>query len=242
MADGFLNRWSRRKLEVRGGKQLAEPEVTSTKAAVAGITPGPPETRDARQANALVVEPVALPQQAALPPDGLPVELPTLADVQGLTPDSDFKPFMARGVTAEVKNAAMKKLFADPHFNRMDRLDTYIDDYSLPDPIPESMLRQMVSAKFLNLFGDQDKPAIGAADETTPELPRDDANTPEAEVVAQSISALENQPTISTAFDQAPTPTVGSEQKATHTHHDDLDLRLQPDHAAAAQGAGRGTA
>jgi hypothetical protein len=31
-----------------------------------------------------------------------------------------------------VKNAAMKKLFADPHFNVMDRLDIYIDDYSSP--------------------------------------------------------------------------------------------------------------
>ena len=30
----------------------------------------------------------------------------------------------------------MKKLFSDPHFNVMDGLDTYIDDYGKPDPIP----------------------------------------------------------------------------------------------------------
>ena len=48
----------------------------------------------------------------------------------------------------------MKKLFSDPHYQVMDRLDTYIDDYSLADPIPESMLRQMASAKFLQLFED----------------------------------------------------------------------------------------
>ena len=48
---------------------------------------------------------------------------------------------MARDVAPEVRNAAMKKLFADPQFNVMDRLDTYIDDYSLPDPLPASMLR-----------------------------------------------------------------------------------------------------
>ena len=42
------------------------------------------------------------------------------------------------GVDASVKNAALKKLFADPHFNVMDGLDTYIDDYGKPDPIPEA--------------------------------------------------------------------------------------------------------
>lgn len=62
---------------------------------------------------------------------------------------------MAQQVSPEVRNAAMKKLFADPHYNVMDGLDTYIDDYSNPDPISESMLRQMVSAKFLNLFPDE---------------------------------------------------------------------------------------
>ncbi len=50
--------------------------------------------------------------------------------------DSDFKPFVAKNVAPEVKNAAFKKLFADPHFNVMDGLDTYIDDYSKSDADP----------------------------------------------------------------------------------------------------------
>jgi hypothetical protein len=75
-------------------------------------------------------------------------------DAQALTPQSDFAPFVAREVAPEVRNAAMKKLFTDPHYQVMDRLDTYIDDYSQADPIPESMLRQMASAKFLQLFED----------------------------------------------------------------------------------------
>ena len=58
------------------------------------------------------------------------------------------------------KNAAMKKLFADPHFNVMDRMDIYIDDYGQSDPIPEAMLRQMVGAKFLNLFEDEDPKVV----------------------------------------------------------------------------------
>ena len=64
-----------------------------------------------------------------------------------------------RGVDAACSNAALKKLFSDPHFNVMDGLDTYIDDYSKPDPIPPSMLRQMAQSAFLGLFDDEDEPA-----------------------------------------------------------------------------------
>ena len=78
--------------------------------------------------------------------------LPTLEDVRSLTPQSDFQPFMQRGVGSEVRNAAMKKLFADPHFNVMDGLDIYIDDYSKPDPLPQGMLERMVQSDMLNLF------------------------------------------------------------------------------------------
>jgi len=74
-----------------------------------------------------------------------------MADVARLTPESDFSRFVARGVQADVKNAALKRLFADPHFNVMDGLDVYIDDYNAPDPLPAGMLRGMVQAKCLGL-------------------------------------------------------------------------------------------
>ena len=101
-----------------------------------------------------------------------PQPAPSLADTQALTPASDFRPFMGQGVAPEVKNAAMKKLFADPHFNVMDRMDIYIDDYSQPDPLPLAMLRQMNGAKFLNLFEDEDKAALaGSPAEDTLQTP-----------------------------------------------------------------------
>jgi hypothetical protein len=80
---------------------------------------------------------------------------PTLEEVKSLTPASDFSRFVAPGVDSGVKNAAMKKLFTDPHFNVMDGLDTYIDDYGRADPIPKSMLRQMVQARMLGLLDDE---------------------------------------------------------------------------------------
>jgi hypothetical protein len=81
---------------------------------------------------------------------------PTLADVAQLTHESDYTRFVANTVDPSVKNAALKKLFTAPHFNVMDGLDTYIDDYGRPDPLPAGMLRKMVQAHSLGLFDDED--------------------------------------------------------------------------------------
>ena len=106
MADGFLGRWSQRKQAVHAGQALDEPVV------IKQVAPPPVATTEEPQA-----EPVA-----QVPPP------PSLEDVKNLTTQSDFKPFVARDVAPEVRNAAMKKLFTDPHYNVMDRLDIYIDD------------------------------------------------------------------------------------------------------------------
>ncbi len=156
MADGFLGRWSRRKIDVNEGKPMPEPTA---------------QAQTQPQVTVPVTRPVTVPGTGTMPapvvtsPDkdlAAQAELPTLADVEQLTKDSDFKPFVARGVSPQVKNAAMKKLFSDPHFNVMDGLDIYIDDYSLPDPLPQSMIRQMASAQFLKLFEEKEPPPVGA--------------------------------------------------------------------------------
>jgi hypothetical protein len=74
---------------------------------------------------------------------------PSLDDVAQLTPDSDFTPFVARGVDEHIRRSAMKKLFADPRFNVMDGLDVYIEDYHTFTPIPAAMLAALNHAKSL---------------------------------------------------------------------------------------------
>lgn len=74
---------------------------------------------------------------------------PTLEQVESLTADSDFTPFVARGVDEAVRRAAMKKLFADPRFNVMDGLDTYIDDYNKFEPLTPLMVAALNHAKDL---------------------------------------------------------------------------------------------
>ena len=93
-------------------------------------------------------------------PAELPPELPS---VDSLTFDSDFRAFMGSKVEQGVKRAALKKLFADPRFNVMDGLDTYIDDYSIENPIPDEMMARLDHVR-QTLFGrdeekDEAKPA-----------------------------------------------------------------------------------
>jgi hypothetical protein len=196
MSEGFLGRWSRRKEALREGKPVeAEPAVAQPVVAPAAGDAPPAEATPA-------------PVEEAPP-------APTLEDAKELTPQSDFRRFVAADVPAEVKNTALKKLFADPHFNVMDRLDVYIDDYSLPDPIPESMMRQLASAKFLNLF-EEKKEEGGEAPEG-----REVADKRAAQSVAQSEAMAE--------------PEVPPTDP-----HADPDLRLQQDDAPGPAGPGEG--
>ena len=74
----------------------------------------------------------------------------------------EYGEFFDPQVDETLRRKALKKLFSEPQFNVMDGLDTYIDDYSKPDPIPEAMLRQLNQAKELFLFDGEKKTAEGA--------------------------------------------------------------------------------
>ena len=195
---GFLSRWSRRKAEVR--QNVALDEISEKSLA--------PPTKLVGSLDQEGDQKTHLDSAAQQKP------APSMADVQSLTKDSDYTQFMAGEVAPEVKNAAMKKLFADPHFNVMDRMDVYIDDYGQSDPIPQAMLRQMVSAKFLNLFEDEDDEKKDAHANLN-----DIPSANDTQVVAQSV----------------PAATISNTEPLTHDHP---DLRLQPDPAPRPEGAG----
>ena len=219
MVDGFLGRWSQRKQALREGRILAEPAAPP--ASLQQQTPA---------ASPAQLPPANGPASTLAPGsevDGQTKPALTLEDVQALTPDASFAPFVARDVAPEVRNAAMKKLFANPHYNVMDGLDIYIDDYAKPSPLSAAQVRQMVSAQFLRL-----------ADE--PEAPP--ANAP-----GEAAFALSTQPAASdepvTHLPDCPTPaadeTVSPEPDTDPAHHDHTDLRLQPNHAASGHEPGR---
>jgi hypothetical protein len=189
---GFFSRWSKRKL----GEGDLPPEE-------------PAQPKPAVEAEAAV--PAPQPSPSGEGSEAAPV--PSIEDAQALTPESDFRRFVSADVPPEVKNTALRKLFADPRFNIQDGLDVYIDDYGKADPIPPEMMKKLASAHFLKLFDEpaQEPEAAG----------REVANDPAAQSVAQSGEAEHAVP---------PTP-----------HHADPDLRLQQDHAPGPDGPGQGT-
>lgn len=196
--DNFFSRWSRRKAQERSGQPLPpEPVAPQPVAAPADVAPA-------------VTEPPAPAEPAEQPP------LPTLEDVARLTHESDYSSFVARGVPAEVRNAAVKKLFTDPRYNVMDGLDIYIDDYSTPSPLSPVHMAKMVGAQFLKLVDDPEAQEPVAKTTPSPPVP------PSTEATA-SLDTPDN-----------------TDSARSEPHDDNADLQLQPDHDPEHGRSGRG--
>jgi len=200
---GFLSRWSRRKLKGESDGDGAPADVAAQPAAPGRAAADVPAPAAADAAPAATADAADVP---APPP-------PSLADAEGLRPESDFRPFVSREVAPEVRNLAFRKLFADPHFNVMDGLDVYIDDYSVSTPVPPDVLARMAGAAFLNLV------------ETPP---------PEETPASQSVVDVAQSGHCSSP-PEAPVPPAS---QATDDDH--ADLRLQQDDAPGGQGPRRG--
>ena len=141
MSKGFLSRWSRRKSS-NSIEDVVQPRSDAT--------------------NAKVVVKLEESANADVP------QTPTMDDVEKIDKSAtDFSAFMQGDVDPAVQRAAMKNLFSDPHFNVMDGLDIYIDDYSKPDPISQEILSQLVQSEMLGLFRNQEEVAdVGGPKET----------------------------------------------------------------------------
>jgi hypothetical protein len=136
--ENFASRWSRRKIEARKEKP-AEPK------------PSPEPTVS------------AAPADAAAAPAGAPAprELPPLESLEGLA--SEYTEFLKPGVDENLRRSALKKLFADPHFENFERFEAYCEDFTQGEPIPMAMLKTLEHAKGL-LFDDEEKKDPHAAE------------------------------------------------------------------------------
>lgn len=169
--EGFLRRWARRKSQAPEQAAAEDAVVSSAPAPVAeaASVPAPP----GREAHSQEHEPAR--------------PAPTLEDVARLTQESDYSAFVGQGVDKTVQRMALKKLFADPHFNVMDGLDIYIDDYNKVTPLSAEMLASLKHAPGVlsRLFGDDERDlqaeegAAAIAPEAVPEQAHDpDGMTP----------------------------------------------------------------
>jgi hypothetical protein len=195
----FLARWSARKRAALRDVQAAPAAAASAPVAV---------PRDAGQG--------ATVSPSAEPPDALP-------PVDSLTLASDFAPFMQPTVDDSLKRAALRKLFTDPHFNIMDGLDVYIDDYSKPDPISPDIVAQLMQGRYIfnppetrvNEQGVvEDVPAIEppAEPEGTARLPAADTAAGSTEMSASSDTVAVRVPEAQPVQAELPLPEPSQSQ------------------------------
>ena len=114
-----LSRWARRKQEAREAREAREaPTAPTAPTAVSEMSVADTESMlDVPVTDEISEEPVAL-TDADMP------------DIDTLGEDSDFTGFMSPGVSDELRNLALRKLFHAPVFNIRDGLDEYDEDYT----------------------------------------------------------------------------------------------------------------
>jgi hypothetical protein len=80
----------------------------------------------------------AVPQKAAAQE-----RAPELPPVDKLTPDSEFAGFMHPKVEDALRRVALKKLFADPHFNTPDPFEPFSGDWTVGETLTDEALAQL---------------------------------------------------------------------------------------------------
>ncbi|QOL48268.1 DUF3306 domain-containing protein [Massilia litorea] len=207
--EGFLRRWARMKATGEAGSDAAPAEAKR---------PGPPA---AAPAPATVPEPVQAAPVGELAAGPAPAA-PTLEDAARLTPASDFSAFVSQGVDKDVRRLALKKLFADPHFKVLDRLDMYMDDYNKPDPVSATMLAALEHARGV----------LRRPEEVQAELARLAARDRPADAAARALEAE-----LSEVQDVEEQAAAAGEQAAPGTAPDepaaDMPVRSDPASGAA---------
>ncbi len=130
----FLSRWSRRKVEARE-QPAADPLPAST---AQGLPTAKPLASELDQ---------GLPKGTST--ESHVTELPSLDSLRGL--QSEYREFLKPDVDPATQRAALKKLFGDPHFNQMDGLDVYIDDYNKFEPMGAAISATLAANKYLRV-------------------------------------------------------------------------------------------
>lgn len=135
--EDFLERWSRRKLETQPGSEDA--------------TAG--ESGEANSPVPLADEPEQVLTDTDMPP------------VETLDEDSDYSPFLSPGVSDDLRQQAMRKLFTQPEFNITDGLNDYDEDYTKFTGLGKVITHEM--KRMLQRELDADKAAAETTDVQT---------------------------------------------------------------------------
>ena len=199
--NNFLSRWSRKKAG------LTEETTSAPSTAPIAKVPEPLLEEANKEAN----QATSAPDLVQQPPP------PTIEDVEKIDVKApDFSAFMRPDVDPLVQQAALKKMFSDPHFNVMDGLDIYIDDYTKSDPIPLDMLKRMQQSELLGLFKSAEELYPDSIQKTESEITPVEDSPEKLASSSHTAESAESNPAKPTLVDQkSATQPIEIESEAT---------------------------
>jgi hypothetical protein len=179
MSEGFLSRWTQRKLAVRAAA-LAE------RGAPIAPDAAPLPEPDAEAARAAFIAPQTGPE--VLPPEPGTADDPIvdLSSLEALTAETDLAPFLRAGVPATLRNAALRRMWSlDPAIRDfVSEAREYAYDWNSPGGVPglgPLLPSDDVKAMLARLLGGaaKAKPTRIEARDSQPEAAPDPGQTPE---------------------------------------------------------------
>ncbi|MFB0489178.1 hypothetical protein ABIE45_001764 [Methylobacterium sp. OAE515] len=186
MSEGFLSRWTRRKLAVRAAALAERGAPTAPDAA-----PRPAPDAGAAETDLIAPQPgsEARPPEPELADDPV-VDLPPL---EALTPETDLAPFLRAGVPTALRNAALRRMWSlDPAIRDfVSEAREYAYDWNSPGGVPglgPLLPSDDVEAMLRRLLGGAAKatPASGETRDSQPEGSPEPGRAPECPLVADA--------------------------------------------------------
>lgn len=131
--EGFLRRWVQRKVEARdGAPDPAEPSPAPDSADAVSA-----EFSESVRAREVQIPVETQPRE---PPERSDDDMPAL---DSLDQDSDYSPFLSRGVSPALRQTALRQLFRQPKFNVETCLDDFQDDFLNFQPLGDIVTADM---------------------------------------------------------------------------------------------------
>ncbi len=168
--EGFLSRWSRRKREADAPEQLANVDARAAESEIAKTPAGD------------TVEPANDTTDADMAP------------IETLDENSDYSPFLSPKVSQKLRSVALRKLFHIAAFNIRDGLDDYDEDFTIFEPLGDTITADMRHQMELKKEKEEQRLAKLADDESGEELiERSDDDREQTELASADSAATEDK-------------------------------------------------
>jgi hypothetical protein len=182
--ESVLSRWSRRKLEADELESAIEESVSPN----GEIDQTLPATEEVDAVEKPLLTDADMP------------------DIESLDEDSDFSGFMSTGVSDELRNLALRKLFKAPVFNIRDGLDEYDEDYTYFEKLGDIVtcdMKHQIEMQEQKLREAEAAEAAAAEDDEIEEIADDDM---------QALESSEDE--VEAELDEQPETVAQAEQES----------------------------